>query len=293
MITAVTVILGAVLVALLGSWAYFTRWQVSRPPVGVFNGRDIALMIGGILLIPYLYLLLPVPVVGALLALGTASVLYALVEPVVPSKALRWAIIGALLAGDWAASAVWGAATPGYLAVNNVVILLLVIGTVNLWAGSGMSARAAAVLGGVLMVYDFTATSLFPLMGQLILRLAGLPLSPIVGWLTGGSAALIGLGDLLLAAVFPLILRRTYSETAGRLALALNALALLAIFIIPFDRLAPLLVGQGLFPVMALLGPLMIAQYAYWQRRCGAGRPTWQYRQALSAKAHPTTGFGS
>jgi hypothetical protein len=37
--------------------------------------------------------------------------------------------------------------------------------------------------------------------------------------------------------------------------------------------------GEG-FPVMVALGPAMVLQYAYWRRRQGAERSTWQYRQA-------------
>jgi hypothetical protein len=35
-----------------------------------------------------------------------------------------------------------------------------------------------------------------------------------------------------------------------------------------------------LFPVMVILGPLMVAQYLYWRRRHGPERTTRQYRLA-------------
>ena len=34
-----------------------------------------------------------------------------------------------------------------------------------------------------------------------------------------------------------------------------------------------------IFPVMVVLGPLMVLQYAYWRRRRGVERTTWQYLQ--------------
>lgn len=34
------------------------------------------------------------------------------------------------------------------------------------------------------------------------------------------------------------------------------------------------------FPVMPVLGPLMILQYAYWAHRRGRERTTWQYLEA-------------
>ena len=46
--------------------------------------------------------------------------------------------------------------------------------------------------------------------------------------------------------------------------------------------LVSLLVGLSIeiFPAMVVLGPLMVLQYAYWRRRCGTERTTWQYLQA-------------
>lgn len=36
----------------------------------------------------------------------------------------------------------------------------------------------------------------------------------------------------------------------------------------------------GAFPVMVVLGPAMVVQYAYWRRRRGAERTTWQFQAA-------------
>ena len=47
------------------SWAYFRRYPVARPPIGVFNLRDVVVLLAAIALIPYLYLELPVAVVAA------------------------------------------------------------------------------------------------------------------------------------------------------------------------------------------------------------------------------------
>jgi hypothetical protein len=33
-------------------------------------------------------------------------------------------------------------------------------------------------------------------------------------------------------------------------------------------------------PAMIVLGPLMVAQYLFWERRLGGERTTWQYQQA-------------
>jgi len=76
MVVGLLVILSHTVAAILLGWGYFRRYAVTRPPIGVFNLWDIAIMMGGIILVPYLYLLLPIWLVASLLALGILSVLY-------------------------------------------------------------------------------------------------------------------------------------------------------------------------------------------------------------------------
>ena len=53
MLEYTVVVVLAALSTLLSS-AYFRRYQVTRPPIGVFNGRDVAILLAAIVLIPYL-----------------------------------------------------------------------------------------------------------------------------------------------------------------------------------------------------------------------------------------------
>lgn len=256
------------------SWLYFRRYQVTRPPIGVFNLTDVAFMIGGIILVPYLYLLLPLWLVAGLLVLGVLSVLYFLWEPVLRIRLLVWLATLALIGADIWAALQFGTAGNGFFIVNNIVLLAMVVGLSNLWAQSGMRARDVVILGGFLMFYDLTATWLLPLMNDMMLRLAGLPFSPMVGWAVGssaGSGISIGLGDLLLAAVFPIVMRKAFGRAAGRAAM------LVALGVMAALMLAPV---ATTFPVMIELGPLMIVQYVYWSRRHGHERTTRQYLQA-------------
>jgi hypothetical protein len=41
-------------------------------------------------------------------------------------------------------------------------------------------------------------------------------------------------------------------------------------------------VGPVTFPTMVVLGPLLVAQYGYWQHRCGEERTMAQYLGAES-----------
>jgi hypothetical protein len=267
------VVLGLAVAAVLLSWLYFGRFKITRPPIGVFNLTDIIFMIGGIILVPYLYLLLPIWLVAALLVVGTLSVIYFLWEPVLRSRLLVWVASLALVGADIWASAQFGTISNQFFVVNDVVLLLMVVGLTNLWAQSGMKARDAAILGAFLAVYDLTATWLLPLMTDMITRLAGLPFSPMVGWAVGdkGLWVGIGLGDLLLASVFPLVMLKAFGRGAGLTAILVALGAIATIMFLPIAEV---------FPVMIALGPLMVLQYAYWIRQRGQERTTWQYLQA-------------
>ncbi len=83
--SSLLVILACAVAGMGLSRLYFRRFQITRPPIGVFNLTDIAFMIGGIVLVPYLYLLVPLWLVGGLLVLCALSVVYFLWEPVLRS----------------------------------------------------------------------------------------------------------------------------------------------------------------------------------------------------------------
>lgn len=271
------VVVGCVACALLGSWAYFRRYQVSRPPIGVFNLMDIALIVVFIILVPLLYLALPLWLAATLLLLVALSILYFVWEPVLYARWAIWLATLSLLVIDSAASLLFGTKQNVFFVFNNAVLLLIVVGATNLWAQSGMKARDAALLGAFLALYDFIATSRLPLMGDLVARLAGLPLAPLVAWSSEHTLWGIGLGDLLLAAVFPLVMRKAFGLPAGLVSLLLALAAICTLLALPL---------QGLFPVMVVLGPLMVLQYLYWRRRRGRERTTWQYLQEEPVNLH-------
>src|SRR5215208_5863696 len=165
-----------------------------------------------------------------------------------------------------------GATSTTFFLVNNTVLVLAVVGVTSLWAQSGIKARDVAVLGGVLALYDLIATSLLPLMTDLIERLASIPFAPVVSWGAGPERFVIGIGDLLLTTVFPLVMRKAFGRSAGIAAMAINLGAIAATM--AFLQLARLEVAV---PLMSGLGPLMVVQYAYWVLRRGPERTTWEY----------------
>jgi hypothetical protein len=259
----------------LGS-LYFRRWQQTRPPVGVFNLGDIAFMLGSIVVLPLLYLVMPTWLLVGMMALGALSAIYFAAEPILKSASACWLLIALLGIGEGWAGFVADPAGLALVILNNGVIVVAVVGVANLWVQSGIRARDAAILGGALCVYDLVATSLLPLMSDLMTRVATMPFGPVVAWKdeTSGLEALIGMGDLLLATMFPLVMRKGYGRTAGQVAFVASCASIVA----PsgLDLIYPV----SIFPVMTVLGPAMVIQHLWWSRRTGAERTTWQYLQA-------------
>jgi len=275
MILASFVVLVHVTAAVTLSWFYFRRYAMTRPPIGVFNLGDIAIMMGAVILVPFLYLLLPIWILASLLALASISILYFTWEPVLGSTWAIWLVTILLAGADLLTALLPGIAPIWFFAVNNIVLVISVVGVTNLWAQSGMKARHAAILGAALAIYDLIATSILPLMSDLFARLEGLPFAPELAWPvnTAGDWLGIGLGDLVLAAVFPLVMRKAFGRTAGisAMIIGLGAISLLILTLV-FGLLVEI------FPVMVVLGPLMVLQYIYWRRR-QQERTTWQYLQ--------------
>src|SRR5919199_3249458 len=153
------VVLAHVAGALLLSWGYFRRYTVARPPIGVFNLGDVAIMLLCIVLVPVFYLLLPRWLVAALLAAAALSVLSLTWEPVLRARWAIWLVTILLVAADIALALGFGAMSTPSLLANNAVLVVMAVGLTNLWTQSGMQARAVVLLGATLLIYDFVATS--------------------------------------------------------------------------------------------------------------------------------------
>ena len=269
-VVAFVVVLGCASCALLGSWGYFRHYQISRPPIGVFTLTDIVIMLLMVILVPFLYLVFPLWLVVCLLGLAVVSILSATWQPVLRVRGTNWVVTLVLLAADLGAALFFGTASGGFFAINDAVLIVVVVGITNLWAQSGLKARDAALLGALLAVYDGIATTALPLMASLYTRLIGLPLVPTLAWGSSGMSLGIGLGDVLLATVFPLVMRKAFGLRAGIAALVLALCAMGALLALPL---------RGLFPAMVVLGPLMLLQYLWWRRFRAQERTMWQYLQ--------------
>src|SRR5262249_48351819 len=132
-------------------------------PIGVFNLQDILIMVPLIILVPWLYLVFPLWLTATTLLLVALGILSFTWEPLLPVRRASWLIAVILLVADGVA-ALAGTRQNAFFAVNNTVLLVMGVGTTNLWAQSGMKARDMALLGMLLALYDFIVTVQFPLM---------------------------------------------------------------------------------------------------------------------------------
>jgi hypothetical protein len=263
------------LLAVVAGWVYFRKYRPALPPIGVFTIRDVTVMCVIIVLIPYVYLALPLWAVTIFLGAGFLSALYFTLEPVLRRPWATGLAAAALVGSDIAVALIHGVSNRQFQLINNAVLILVVMGATNLWAQSGMKARHVALLAACLTAYDAFATWHLSTMSDLVERLAGIPLAPVMAWGSPGRYLAVGLGDLVIAAAFPLVMRKAFGRTAGLVALVAGLLVIGAI-------LTALVTGviKGNIPAMVALGPIALLQYGWWLRRRGKERTTWEYLHA-------------
>lgn len=269
------VVNGVVASALVGAWLYFRRFHPVRPPVGVLNRVDVLAMLGGLVTVPYLYLVLPPWMAAGFLAIGMLSILTLALQPILTRAGPRWAAVSILLLSDVVLAVGFGATSPAFMLVNDLVLLAAVVGTAAFWAQSGMRSGDLALLIAGVTVFDLLATTQVSLMAGMLERLSAVPFVPLVSWGEPGRVLSAGLGDLLLAAVFPLVMRKAFGRTAGLIGLVTGLVVMVAMLSVLYLTRAHVLI-----PAMVVLGPLMLAQIAYWRRTLGSERRTWEYLQA-------------
>ena len=119
-------------------------------------------------------------------------------------------------------------------------------------------------------------------MTDLIDRLGQVPCLPVAAWdLHDGTGLGIGLGDLLFATVFPIMVRKAFGGRPALLAATSPVCAIAAMLAAIDLRLVPTTI-----PAMLVLGPLIVAQGVLWRRLLGRERATGSTctRDALGAE---------
>ncbi|MHA6757663.1 hypothetical protein [Streptacidiphilus sp. PAMC 29251] len=264
-------------VALLTAAAafYLGRVRMPRPPVGVYTSGDVAVLCVGVVLAPFLYLDLPGVAVSALFGLVFCSAVQFTLAPLLAGPR-AWALALAATAAT-GACAVAGLSSASRIGTD-AVLALAVVGVANLWTQSGLRSAQVAVFAAVLACYDLAATGLTDVTGRFAAQVQNRPFAPLLA-LTGGAKPVgVGLGDLLLLVLFPLVATKAFGRAAGWWAAAVGLLV---------TSTVSLLFGLGLlasgFPLLTALGPLIVLQHLFWTRRLGAERSTVQWRSGAAA----------
>jgi hypothetical protein len=276
------VVTALVAAAPVAAWIYFRRFELMRPPIGVFDWHDVVFMLVAIVVVPIAYLALPRAVVGTILCLLALNIFWFGLEPVLRYRSLVWPAAAGLVAADVVVNVTSPAGALWVVALNDLELVLLAVFVTNVLVQSGMRARDLAFLVSGLAVYDMVVTTYLGVMGDLLRRLATLPFAPLVAWREGDWLA-VGLGDLLIVVLAPLVLRKAFGRTAG-LVCAVTSVAAVA------GMLAAIRLGWFSRPIPALvvLGPLLLPQYAWWRLRLGRERRTWEYLE-IETPVHRVT----
>ena len=251
------------------SWLVFRRVRLERPPLGAIDHSDIVFMAIVIMVMPWLYLALPPVAAAAVLLLGLTAVTAMLLGSVLGARIGR--IVALALALSVVAASLSMPSSLVAISINDLVLAVAIVAVANLWAQGGMRAGHLALLAGFLTVYDITATSILQLTGDLFAQQSGQPFAPVLAWPVGSGADWlgIGIGDVLMASTSVLVLYKAFGREAGLVAAA-AAMATITGLLLFRD------VVDGVLPVMAVLGPVIIGQVAWWRKR-GPERSTLRF----------------
>ncbi len=286
--------LGVVLVATfsvcLGALFYLRRMRLERPAIGVFNGRDIAVLLVFLATLPEIYILLPRWATTCLLTLTFVTSLSIGYRPLLRPATL-WLGIGILVGvnlwlGRNALGTVFG--WQAFWAEGDIIVLLGAVSVANLYVQGGMRLRHVAWFALALAGYDIVFTAFVPLTNALVEDFLGYPLNPSVGMRIGLYDAAVGLGDLLIYALFTLSAFKAYGWRAARV-----ALVLIAVFGGVVPSLAPLIINfvdsraDIVVPVQTWFGPVAFLGYLWMRRRYGRERTMQEFLASSDVAPRP------
>lgn len=285
------VALAAVILVSLGGMWYFLRVRQERPPIGTFNGRDIAILLTLIILLPFLYAVLPGWALTCFLALTFTAALAIGYRPAFGATVV-WIAIGLLLGANiWTSHTMMGT-TAGWQLWWVELDILVVLGAVavsNLYVQGGMRLQHVAWFGLALAVYDVCSTLVINVTAVLVEEFIGAPLDPTFGMRFGVSNYGIGIGDLLFYALFVVASYKAYGKVAARL-----AFGVMIVFGAAAPSLFPLLHNlidfrnDVLVPSQLFFAPAAFLAYLWMKHHYGPERTMAEYRASVAATAPAT-----
>jgi hypothetical protein len=275
----------SVLVVCLGALTYLRHVRLERPALGRFNARDIAVLSGFLIALPFLYVAMPQWLLTVFLTITFVASMSIGYRPVL-GRARLWLVIGTLLALNYYLARTMLGTVVGwqlFWAENSVIVALGAIAVANLYVQGGMRLQHVCYFAMLLAGYDAVFTLVWPVTNELTERFLGYPLDPSMGTRVGIYNASIGIGDLLVYALFVCAAVKAYGPRTLR-----AALTIAAVFGAAAPSLAPLLFRQLIdartdlvVPAQTLFGPAAFTYYLWARHRYGAERSTGQFLRDL------------
>lgn len=284
-----SVVLGGALLTSVCALLYFQRVRLERPPLGVFNPRDIAMLLFFILVLPFLYLILPSEVLTGLLVLTFVSALYFALRPFLLARYL-WPLLAVVMVANIVITEYFLGTRQGwqvYWVLTSAIVLIASVGVANLYVQGGMNLRHIAWFALILAFYDGFFNLVVPISQKLADRFEGQPLDPSIGFTIGSYSANIGLGDLLVFSLFTIAAYKGFGKRG-----AIASFIIIGIFGALMPATSPLVltvfIRQNIgiaVPAQVFFGPAALVTYWLLSRR-SAERTMGQWVSEQDAKGH-------
>ena len=261
--------------------AFLRMVRLERPAIGTFDGSDIVFLFCFIVGLPLLYVIMPLTPLLVVLGLTFTSALFFGLRPLL-GRHSTWLVIGVAIGSNiWMGRTVLGTVTGWQLfwLENDLLVIVAAVTTANLYVQGGMRLRHVAWFSLALAFYDGIFTFAWPVTNKLAQRFIGWPFDPSVGFRVGIYNATIGLGDLLVYALFVTAALKAYGPRAARTAAIISVFfgavvpaALPFITDVFIDARTDIIV-----PAQAAFGPVAMLYYRWLRRTFGAERTMTQF----------------
>ncbi|HEY3607173.1 MAG TPA: hypothetical protein VGL06_06710 [Pseudonocardiaceae bacterium] len=287
----ITVLVGT-LATIACALVYLRRVRMERPAIGRFNGRDVIVLLTFLVVLPTLYVWLPQwALTGALMLTFAASLSIGFREIMRPG--MVWLVVGLLIGADiWLGRTMLGTELGWQIfwVENSIVVLLAAVTVANLYVQGGMRLRVVAWLGLVFGAYDLVFTAIIPVTEHLVEHFIGFPLNPEIGFRVGFDDATVGLGDVLVYALFAVACYKAYGRGA-----AWFATGLIVVFGVALPSLTTLVIHyigprtDILVPAQTWFGPFAFLGYLWLRRHYGPERTMREFWASSDVVRRPDT----
>ncbi|HUC59960.1 MAG TPA: hypothetical protein VMA95_21345 [Streptosporangiaceae bacterium] len=280
LIQATIAMIAAFLVCSLALY-YFRRVRLERPPIGTFNARDITILLAIILALPFLYAVLPSWAITCFLVVTFACSLSIGYRQVIRSQTVLWLIIGVLIGANiYEGHRMMGTVLGWQVWWLELDILVIggAVAVANLYIQGGMRLKHVAYFALALAAYDVFSSLVINVTAVLVEEFVGQPLDPTFGFRFGAVNYGIGIGDLLIYALFAVACYKAYGKAASRVAIVLAVLLGGAA-----PSLCPLVIelidfrNDILIPSQLFFAPVAFVAYLWMKRRYGRERTMGEY----------------